>query len=35
MTNYSWFSEGWLTGLGILIGGIAAGILLTYLKIKG
>jgi len=35
MTNYSWFSEGWLIGLGILGGGIAVGILLTYFKIKG
>jgi hypothetical protein len=34
LTNYDWFSQEWLIGLGIIIGGMASLGLLTYLKIK-
>lgn len=34
ITNYPWFSEGWLIGLAILIGSFAAAGLLAYIKIK-
>lgn len=34
LTNYDWFSQEWLIGLGIIIGGMASLGLLIYLKIK-
>lgn len=34
LTNYDWFSQEWLIGFGIIIGGMASLGLLIYLKIK-
>jgi|GEM_PF-1938130 len=34
LTNYDWFSQEWLIGLSIIIGGIVSLGLLSYLKIK-
>jgi len=34
LTNYDWFSQEWLIGLGIIVGGLVSLCLLTYLKIK-
>jgi len=34
LTNYDWFSQEWLIGLIIIIGGIVSLGLLSYLKIK-
>jgi len=34
LTNYDWFSQEWLIGLGIIVGGLISLCLLTYLKIK-
>jgi hypothetical protein len=34
LTNYDWFSQEWVIGLGIIIGGLASLGLLIYLKIK-
>lgn len=34
LTNSSWFSEEWLVGLGLLIGGISGIGIYSYLKIK-
>jgi len=34
LTNYDWFSQEWLIGLGIIVGSIASFGLLIYLKIK-
>jgi len=33
LTNYVWFSEGWLIGLGIIAIGIGTGAILAYFKI--
>lgn len=34
MTNYDWFSQEWLIGLGVIIGGVIAEGVMLYLKIK-
>ena len=34
LTNYVWFSQEWLIGLGIVIGGVIAEGILIYLKIR-
>lgn len=34
LTNYNWFSQEWLLGLGIVIGGIGGEGLIIYLKIR-
>ena len=34
LTNYNWFSQEWLIGLGIILGGVISLGLLIYLKIK-
>jgi len=32
-SNYQWFSEGWLVGLGLILAGIATAVILAYFKI--
>lgn len=34
MINYNWFSQEWLIGLGVIIGGVIAEGTMLYLKIK-
>ena len=34
ITNYNWFSQDWLIGLGVVVGGIATIGILSYLKIR-
>ena len=34
LTNYDWFSQEWLIGLSIILGGIVSLSLLIYLKVK-
>jgi len=34
LTNYNWFSQEWLIGLSIILGGMISLGLLIYLKIK-
>jgi hypothetical protein len=34
MTNYDWFSQEWLIGLSVIIGGVIAESIMLYLKIK-
>ncbi|MGY5149282.1 MAG: hypothetical protein ACW9W3_04390 [Candidatus Nitrosopumilus sp. bin_68KS] len=34
LTNYNWFSQEWLIGLGIVIGGVAIEGVLIYFKIR-
>ncbi|WP_179370671.1 hypothetical protein [Nitrosopumilus ureiphilus] len=34
LTNYDWFSQEWLIGLGIVIGGVVAQGILIYSKIR-
>lgn len=34
MTNYSWFSQEWLIGLGVVVIGSAVEGILIYLKIR-
>jgi hypothetical protein len=34
MTNYDWFSQEWLIGLSVIIGGVIAEGIMLYLKIK-
>jgi len=33
-TNYSWFSQEWLVGFGIIVAGIAAAGIIAYSKIR-
>ncbi len=34
LTNYNWFSQEWLIGFGIVIGGISIESVLIYFKIR-
>ena len=34
LTNYPWFSQEWLIGLGVVIGGVAIQGVLIYSKIR-
>ena len=34
LTNYGWFTDKWLIGLGFLVGGLAGLGIYSYLKIK-
>jgi len=34
LSNYNWFSQEWLIGLGVIIGSISVESILIYLKIK-
>ena len=34
LTNYSWFSQEWLIGLSVVIGGVVAEGILIYSKIR-
>lgn len=33
ISNFSFFSEGWFVGLGMILGGVGTAAILTYLKI--
>ncbi|MDH3192212.1 MAG: hypothetical protein OEM18_05955 [Nitrosopumilus sp.] len=35
VTNYNWFSQGWLIGLAMIIGSIAGAAILIYFKRRG
>ena len=34
LTNYNWFSQEWLIGLGVVIGGVSIEGILIYSKIR-
>ncbi|BDQ30898.1 MAG: hypothetical protein K5798_06815 [Nitrosopumilus sp.] len=34
MTNHDWFSQEWLIGLSVIVGGVIAEGIMLYLKIK-
>ena len=35
VTNYNWFSQGWLIGLAMIIGSIVGAAILIYFKRRG